>query len=196
MINRFKNEHAEQLADILSFSIEDLDANRRGFLTDAQISRLQWDLRRQYWPSLIAWSLLGAIIGSLALTNYTQAPLWIVPLLVVLALAGFIAYDFRSSRRHLAAEGVVKSVNLTIPKDWKPLRRLGRIEFQTSGRAFTAPRELQDMLKPNRVYRVFFTSEVISFPVAGIRMKATPGAFQRESSGGMRILSIEPIGKE
>jgi hypothetical protein len=140
--------------------------------------------------------VLGAIIGSLALMNYTHAPLWIVPLLVILALAGFIAYDFRSTRHQLSAEGVAKSVNLTIPKEWKPSHRLGRIEFQTHGHAFTAPRELQDALKPNRVYRVFFTSEVISYPAPGMLKRNLSSGVPRESTGGLRILSIEPIGKE
>lgn len=191
----FPDPRLDRLARAGGFTPEDLDANRIGNLSRAQVQRLRWDQRRQYWPSLFAWSLLGALVASLGLMRLDVALEWIAALLGIAVLAVLAAYELRLAQREIGdEEGEVAYEVLRVDEDWKPRYRLSVIEFQIGPRWFTAPRAVAGLLDEGQEYRLYFAKDLWSYPGGGGNRMARPGSVKSPTSGSYRVLSLEPIG--
>jgi hypothetical protein len=193
MLTTFLSDsHLARLAQIIDFTPDDLDANRKGQLTARQVRRLRTDYRRQYWPSLIAWCILGAIIGSLALTSLSVGLVWVIPFTGVAVISGLIAYEYRAVRRSIRADDTtVAREALHITEDWSPRRRFGVIEFSIGPRWFTVSRAAAEHLLPGHHYTLYYAPDVCSFPAIDSVRK---GADRPTSAvgGSHRVLSLEP----
>lgn len=188
----FPDPHLAALAAVIGFTCDDLDANRRGDLTPRQVRRLHNDQRRQYWPSLIAWSALGSLVAGLALLSLDFALEWMLFFLIVVVLAGFSALELRWKQREIGHQkNAVEHDTFRVDEHWKPYRFLGTMGFQVGVRFFTTSGALLPLLRRDQRYRLYFAHEVWSYPGAGLS-KINSG--RSASIGSYRILSIEPIG--
>lgn len=180
-----------QLAHAAGFTLNELDANRKGQLAPSQLKRLRQDERRQLWPSLIAWGILAALVGTLVLRYFTSLPGWIAPALTLIAFAGIIAYQFRQDMPN----GHVLQETFRVDNAWKPNRRLDMLEFNINNRWFNVSRAVEPLLQPGQTYRFYFTPDVISFPFGGNRMKivSLTRTYGISPVGSFRVLSIEPV---
>jgi len=199
METAFTDAHEAQLAQAVGFTLEDLEANRRGRISSHQSTWLVRDLRKQYWPSLIVWAVLGAIFGSLACLSLTSEQpqlkfvlIWCIAMALVLGRAGFLAYEFRQECQRL---GKVKidHTHFMLPQTWKPIYRLGRVQFEAKGKWFATDSALGSVLGPGRHYRIYYTPDVLSFPFGSAFTRSSPNAMKLPG-GANRILSIEVLG--
>ena len=188
----FSDPHMQQLAHVVRFTPRDLERNRRGTLTPAQIRRLQWDQRRQYWPGLIAWAILLALLATITALRVRAEPALLVVLLAGVLLAAYAAVDFRSQRKKLQGEDTVGAETFRVDKTWKPRRRFSLVEFQIGPRRFALPRDAVTHLRDGQRYRLYYARELWSFPVGAHR--AHLGSSRPADIGSYRVLSIEPVG--
>ncbi|MCD4684531.1 MAG: hypothetical protein K8S97_01160 [Anaerolineae bacterium] len=185
--------HPDALAQAAQFTTVDLATNRKGRITRRQMRVLLNDHRRQYYPTLLAWSILGALVGTLALISQGFVLEWGVACLGVTALGALTAYELRH-KLHGILHTPPRVVHTTFHVDerWQPRRHLSMIEFKIGARWFTAPRDLVTVLQNGQRYRLYYVEDMISFPsIAGPRLKS---GGPRSVAGSYRVLSIEPVG--
>jgi hypothetical protein len=191
--SEFSDPDLHALANSLRFTPDDLAANRRGVLTPAQIRRLQWDQRRQYWPGLIAWAILLALLATITALRVRAEPALIVVPLAGALLAVYAAIDFRSQRQKLQGDDVVGAETFRVDRMWKPRRRFSVVEFQIGPRRFALPRDAVTHLRDGQRYRLYYAREVWSFPVGANRAHLRSPS-RLTHVGSYRVLSIEPVG--
>ncbi|MBN1201438.1 MAG: hypothetical protein JXJ20_06240 [Anaerolineae bacterium] len=179
----FSDPHQRELAATLEFGPDELDSNREGTLTPAQIKRLETDLRWMYWPVICLVSGLALIVAMYGAINGPSG--WMVPATVLAAGAILAAFWLRLERLRLP-DAEVRATMLRLGRLSLGIRRLGimvdddtgpeRTHYPVeSGRSLFATNRLYKVLRANQPYRVYY---------APVRVW-----------GGLRLLSIEPVGK-
>lgn len=190
----FTDPHMDELATIIGFGPDDLAANHQRKLSPAQIRRLRLDYRRQYWPSLIAWSILGALVGSLAAMSLSISPAWMLLFLAVTLGSGMAAVEARGARQAVqATEKAVRRATFRADDDWRPRVRISMIEFAIGGQWVAMHRDVLTALKKGQRYHIYYAPDVLSFPVGGTARRQVQPA-QHAFVGSHRVLSIEPEG--
>lgn len=192
MSHHYTNVPHATLALAAQFTASDLAINRKGQLSRRQMRVLLNDHRRHYYPTLLAWSILGALVGMLALISQEHALEWGAACLVVIALGALSSFELRHKLHEtLHTPPRVVHITLNIDERWSPRCHFSVIEFQIGPRWFTAPRELGAVLQKGQRYRLYYAEDMISHPSpVGLRMKAGK---PRYASGSYRVLSIEPL---
>lgn len=173
----FVGAHMTQLGLTLDFGPQDLAANQDGYLTDAQIERLEADFRWFYWPMIGFLALIAFLIG---VSSALAGTLTAIPF-VLLGLATIPAVLLKMERERLP-DRTVKATTLRLGHFSKFARRfelvdergpLGGVKYPVEGgKPIWGPHHLYKILNANRTYVVYYA------PVRTWR--------------GYRLLSIEP----
>ncbi|MBN1678656.1 MAG: hypothetical protein JW966_00095 [Anaerolineae bacterium] len=176
------DEHRVKLEIVIGFSTHDLLENKRGRLTAAQIARLEYDLRWQYWPVIGALSVITFLVGvSGTLMASANGMGFMTPVIVLMGLALYAAYQLRKKREQLPAYRLL-AAPLRLGRMSLTMRRLNisdesslaRANFKLDdGTRLFAPRQIYGVLHANQDYRAFY------IPL--------------RTWGAARILSLEPI---
>jgi hypothetical protein len=163
MIDQDFEEHLRELGEALHFTREDLEANRAGQLTPAQIEHLTSVLRKAYWPGLIVCSILALMMGMLAILSvfeqHESAEAGITCLvgsLAFMVMAMLLAYDMRKNRLHLL-EHPVKAV--VIREEWLPHNKT-RYEKYVWEITLCADGSLYNVMRAEQDYRAYYVEDV------------------------------------
>ena len=184
--DREYQRHMLKLAVTLEFGPDDLDANRSGHLSLAQIARFEGRMRRDYWIFLIVLSALAFVLGVIGI-NALPGGLFMLALSVAvmvfaLGTASTLPGELRSLRDRPVQASSFRMGRLSLL-----LRRWGfndektipmvKQDFQMdTNRTIVASSNLYKVLRPNQDYRAYYTRLHRHF-------------------GRYRLVSMEPVGK-
>ncbi len=177
----FSDSDMSKLGLTLDFGPADLDDNRDGALSPAQVARLETDLRWFYWPMIIGLVAVAFFIG---VTSAVAGTLALVPVVFFMAAAAVPAVLLYVQRQGLADQPVLHTT-LRVGGLSLVARRWGLIDESESGlggnvtlpveggKKIFATKHLYKSLQSNRTYIAYYA------PV--------------RTWTGFRLLSVEPL---
>ena len=174
--------HLVRLGALLNFAPNDLEANRRGMVTDAQVDLLWQDMRSGFWVAITLFSVLAFLMGFIGAFAIGTLP-GLLPSISFMVLALISAVIMRTEQDRLPHARVV-STDIKLGRFAATLRQWGitgkyhgKAVFNLpKGKKLSADDSLNKLLQANREYRAYY-------------------APLRFAWGGYRMLSIEPLGQ-
>lgn len=174
--------HLSRLGTLLGFSPNDLDANRHGVLSAAQIDLLQEDIRPGFWIFIVLFGALALFMGFVGAFAIGTLP-GLMPSISFMVLSLISAAVMRHQLDNLPRSRVV-STDIKLGRFAATLRQWGVMGKHDGKAAFNLPKgkklladhSLNKLLQANREYRAYYVPH-------------------RFAWGGYRMLSIEPLGE-